>query len=77
MELKQKLLQIAEENGLEPTENFERIVRVKEKFGIGVRCPCDKENPDRYCCSPLCLSDIETKGTCHCKCWKKKGETND
>lgn len=70
--LAQELLQIAKEHGVEPTQYFERIVKAKERFGLGVLCPCDKDNKERYCISPLCMSDIEQKGTCHCCAYKLK-----
>ena len=71
-ELKDLLLSLAESNGLEPTENFEKILNAKALFKIGIRCPCDKNNPERYCISKLCLSDIEKEKSCHCNCWRKK-----
>lgn len=69
--LEQELLQIAKEHGVEPTQYFERIVKAKERFGLGVGCPCDKDNKERYCISPLCMSDIERDNTCHCRMWRK------
>lgn len=40
------------------------------------RCPCDANNPDRFCGSKLCAKDIQTDGHCHCNLfWKhEKGE---
>ena len=70
--LKDELLQIAKEYGVEPTEYFERIVKAKERFGLTIGCPCDKDNKERYCISPLCMSDIKENGTCHCNCWREK-----
>jgi len=69
--LKDELLNIAKEHGVEPTEYFERIVKAKERFGLSTRCPCDRDNKERYCISPLCMSDIDTFNTCHCQCWRK------
>lgn len=70
--MKDELLKIAEQKGVEPTENFDKIVKAKERIGNAIICPCDKDNPDRYCISPLCLSDIKKNGTCHCHCWRLK-----
>ena len=70
--VKEKLLELAKQNGLEPTEHFEKLLKAKERGNLGFRCPCDPNNPDRFCISPLCLSDIETKGACHCNCWRKQ-----
>lgn len=71
-ELREQLLALARKNGLEPTEYFDKIVKAKEHFGLTLRCPCDRDNEDRYCISELCKSDIEKDKTCHCCCWMKK-----
>ena len=70
--MKDRLLAIAKEKGVVPTEFFEKIVKAKERFGIELECPCDRDNPKRFCISELCLSDIEKDCTCHCHCWRKK-----
>lgn len=70
--LRKILLALAEKNGLEPTEYFEKILNAKDRFGVGVGCPCDRDNPERYCISDLCKSDIEKNKTCHCQMWCKK-----
>ena len=65
---------LADVNGYVPTENLERIARAKEKlFGEDnwVRCPCDRNNIERYCISPLCKKTIEETGTCHCNAYRK------
>ena len=71
-ELKEHLLALAEVNNLVPTAYFEKIVNAKEHFGLTLRCPCDRDNPERYCISDLCKADIERDKTCHCCCWMKK-----
>lgn len=40
------------------------------------RCPCDGDNPERFCGSKLCTSDVERDGHCHCNLfWRhEKGE---
>lgn len=70
-ELKEKMLELAEANGLQPTENFDRIVKAKMRFGIGLGCPCDR-NSERACISDKCKQDIERDGICHCRCYTKK-----
>lgn len=70
--MREKLLELAKEHGLEPTEFFDRIAKAKERFGIELECPCDRGNPERYCISPLCLKDIERDNVCHCRMWCKK-----
>lgn len=72
MEIKEQMLKLAEENGFQPTENFEKIVKAKERFGIGLMCPCDKNNPNRFCISEQCKKDVIEKGTCHCRCYEVK-----
>ncbi len=72
MELKEQMLKICATAGFEPTDNIDRIVRLKERFGIGLRCPCDKDNPARFCISEQCANDIKNDGRCHCGCYRKK-----
>lgn len=74
MALRDDLLLIAKSKGLEPTDKFDKIIRAKEMMGIGMYCPCDSKNKERYCISTLCRKDVEEKGTCHCGCWKKAKE---
>lgn len=64
-----------EENNYKETNNIEKIARAKNMmFGLSEwqRCPCDGQNPDRYCGSKLCHDDIERDGICHCRCFTKK-----
>ncbi len=72
----EKMLQSCKEGGYEPTQNIEKIARAKTMmFGDEEwqRCPCDGQNPERYCGSVLCKTDIERDGICHCHCYKKTG----
>jgi ferredoxin-thioredoxin reductase catalytic subunit len=71
MNLKDKMLELCEEAGFTPTENFEKIVAAKERFGIGLMCPCDRFNPNRFCISEQCKKDVEETGMCHCRCYRK------
>lgn len=62
------------ENGFGETANITKIARAKNMmFGLEEwqRCPCDGQNPDRYCGSPLCKADVERDGICHCHCFIK------
>lgn len=72
--LREQMLELCKTAGFEPTENFDKIVKAKEKFGIGLQCPCDKDNPDRFCISYQCATDILKDGHCHCRCYKLKGD---
>lgn len=38
------------------------------------RCPCDANNPDRYCGSAQCIADVVYKGHCHCNLFHSKKE---
>lgn len=70
--MKERLLKIAEEKGLYPTEYFDKIIKAKERLGFELSCPCDPKNEKRYCVSDLCIRDIKKNGTCHCNCWMEK-----
>lgn len=73
--ISEKMKEVCEENGFEPTRHFDKIVRAKENFFGYIewwKCPCDVKNPERFCISPLCKKDIEEKGYCHCNCYQKR-----
>lgn len=57
-------------------KNMEKIIKAKRMMfndSNMMRCPCDADNPNRYCGSPLCVYDTATKGHCHCSLmWSKK-----
>lgn len=54
-------------------KNFDKIVRAKKMMFSDdlTRCPCDGNNPDRYCGSRLCMQNIEEDGHCHCNMFFK------
>jgi endogenous inhibitor of DNA gyrase (YacG/DUF329 family) len=61
-------------------KNKDKILRAKKmlfKGGNMRRCPCDANNPNRYCGSDLCLSDIIYKGHCHCNLFHAKKTLQD
>lgn len=70
MELREQMLSLCKTAGFEPTENFDKIVKAKERFGIGLKCPCDKGDGDRFCISEKCALDVLEKGKCLCGCYK-------
>lgn len=75
MKIYNNIKQKAEENNFDLTSNAMKIAKVKLKFfGLSEwqRCPCDRDNNLRFCCSDKCKFDIEETGTCHCNCYKKK-----
>lgn len=70
-----KLKTMAEKYGFELSGNIQKIVKAKlVMFGKKEmhRCPCDGNNPDRFCGSELCISDVKTKGKCHCGLFLRK-----
>jgi ferredoxin-thioredoxin reductase catalytic subunit len=68
-QLEKTMRQLAEANGVGLTKNFDKIVNAKDRFGIGLSCPCDKDNEARFCISKQCLQDIKETGRCHCNCF--------
>lgn len=79
MELREQMLAICKSAGFEPTENFDKIVKAKERFGIGLGCPCAKGDGDRFCISEKCALDVFNKGRCLCGCYRlpEKKETEE
>lgn len=77
MELREQMLEICKNAGFEPTENFDKIVKAKERFGIGLKCPCAKDDGDRYCISEKCAKDVIEKGKCLCRCYKLREKRLD
>lgn len=62
--------------GYLPMANLEKVARAKEKLFTEKewrRCPCDKNDPDRYCISKKCQEAIERDGVCGCHCFCKRG----
>lgn len=74
----ENMLEFAKENNISTTKNVDKIARAKNMmFGEEEwkRCPCDGQNPDRYCGSTLCMNDIKEKGICHCNCYTPLNES--
>ena len=72
--IKSKLEELANINGFTLSENADKIINAKLRF-FGEewqKCPCDRDNNERFCCSQLCKADVRTTGTCHCNLFKKK-----
>ena len=77
MTILDNMLKKCEEARYTPTKNIEKIAKAKSMmFGDAEwqRCPCDGQNPARYCISEQCRKDIEEKGVCHCNCYQKAAE---
>lgn len=72
MSLKDKLQALADANGAEFSDKADRIIKVKERAIDEYQCPCYPDDPEHFCISPLCKSEIDTKGKCHCGLYIKK-----
>ncbi|MBE6451944.1 MAG: hypothetical protein E7012_00445 [Alphaproteobacteria bacterium] len=75
MSILEKMLENCEKAGYATTKNVQKIANAKQMmFGESEwhRCPCDGNNPARYCISETCRQDIERDGECHCHCYCKK-----
>ena len=74
-EIKETLQKLAEDNGFELTGNVDKIIAAKLRF-FGEdewrKCPCDRVNQGRFCCSTQCQKDVRETGTCHCNLFKRK-----
>lgn len=56
-------------------KNRDKIIKAKLMLfakGDIKRCPCDAQNPERYCGSLRCLADIQNNGHCHCNLFHLK-----
>lgn len=57
-------------------KNRDKIIKAKLMIfanGDVKRCPCDAQNPERYCGSLRCLADIQNNGHCECRLfWLRK-----
>lgn len=56
-------------------QNEEKIINAKIllfKDSDVKKCPCDADNPERYCGSALCIHDVVEFGHCRCNLFHKK-----
>lgn len=68
-----EMLELAEKNGVEPTEFLPKIAKARERMGIDITvCPCAADDKDRGCISAKCLREIKEVGHCHCNAYKRK-----
>lgn len=74
-EIKQTLEELAIANDFELSNNVDKIIAAKLRF-FGEeewrRCPCDRDNSGRFCCSTQCQKDVRETGSCHCNLFKRK-----
>jgi len=79
MPIKDAMEAMCDAFGYLPTANLEKVAAAKEKlFGESSwrSCPCDKNDPDRFCISKKCRETIERDGVCGCRCFCKRGYNN-
>ncbi len=73
-EMEKEIARIAKENNWEVNEvSLDAIVMAKLKnFGLENwgPCPCDANNNQRYCGSPLCVEEVKENGVCVCGLFK-------
>ena len=68
-----ELKKLAQANGYQLTDNAIKICAFRARADIPLtKCPCEQNNPKRYCISETCKQDIEQHGICHCSCYCKK-----
>ena len=71
-EIYNALQRLAKDNNVELTENAIKIARFRARADIPLNvCPCEQNNKNRGCISPLCMMEIQTLGKCHCQCFKR------
>lgn len=73
--MENKITALAEKNNWQISRNLKSIIHAKlMMFGETEwhRCPCDGNNPLRYCGGPKCAEDISEKGKCHCNLFLRK-----
>ena len=61
-------------------KNKDKILNAKLlifKDGNIHRCPCDADNPNRFCGSAQCIADVVYKGHCHCSLFWLKNKSDD
>ena len=74
--IKSLIKNIARKNKFD-VKNLDNIIKAKIRFfhnGDIKRCPCDGNNPERFCGSPLCITDVINEGHCHCNLFWRKDE---
>ena len=71
---KASIKRMAKKYGFE-LKNLDKILNAKMllfKNDNLKRCPCDSNNPKRFCGSALCIHDVVHYGHCHCNLFHLK-----
>lgn len=66
MSIRDRMQQIAQENGASLSEVADRIIKIKERSIDEYSCPCYPADSEHWCMSQLCKTELMTKGKCHC-----------
>lgn len=69
---KKKFEDLAEANGAVLSKHADSILRIKANMIDEYTCPCYPEDPEHWCVSQLCKTELNTKGKCHCGLFIKK-----
>lgn len=67
-----KICLLAEVLDFDVNNNIEAISKLKSRFPEWRTCPCDPQNPKRYCGSKLCEDDTIGYGHCHCNLFLRR-----
>ncbi|MBQ9737902.1 MAG: hypothetical protein IJV75_00095 [Alphaproteobacteria bacterium] len=74
--IKSEIKEMADNIGFDLTDNVDKIIKAKLRF-FGEenwrKCPCDRGNEERFCCSNQCQKDVNENGVCHCNMFKRRG----
>ena len=74
-DIKVKIKELAKKHNFDISDNVDKIINIKLRF-FGeeewIRCPCDRDNLGRFCCSTQCQKDVRETGSCHCNLFKRK-----
>ena len=66
MNIKDRMQQIAQENGASLSEVADRIIKIKERSIDEYACPSYPTDSWHWCMSQLCKTELMTNGRCHC-----------
>ena len=70
-EILENIIKVADKLNFGVGTNALKIAKLKSRMDDWKCCPCDKNNPDRFCGSDLCRKDTIRDGWCQCHCMFK------
>ena len=66
-----EMKKLAQDNGVELTDNAINIARFRARAGIPLdKCACCRLDITKYCISIRCMDDIKKFGECGCRCFR-------